>query len=238
MTSVTTDADPLAHPLAHPLDWALFDLDGCLIDSSRAIPACINVALEALGHPTRSAADLRWCIGPPLALSFATLLEQGGEDPTPVRVAAGVDAYRDVFPDLAPTLTTVVPGIVDLLTTVDQRRAVVTSKPTASAIPMVAAMDLDDFFEAVHGPDLDVEHEPKATTLARAMADLDVQPGAAVMVGDRHHDVDAGRHAGTATVGVTWGAGDRPELEAARADAVVDHPDELASWLADRRLPA
>lgn len=221
------------------LAWALFDLDGCLIDSSRAIPACINVALDGLGHPTRTAADLRWCIGPPLAHSFATLLAQGDEEPTAERVAAGVDAYREVFPDLAPTLTSVVPGVLDVLASTTQRCAVVTSKPAAFAIPMVAAMGLDGFMEAVHGPDVDVEHEPKAVTLGRALDDLAVgAPARAVMVGDRHHDVDAGRHHGTATVGVTWGAGDRPELESAAADAVVDHPEELATWLAARRPTA
>lgn len=41
------------------------------------------------------------------------------------------------------------------------------------------------------------------------------------MVGDRQHDV-AGAHAhGTRAVGVTWGYGDDPELDAAGAEAPV-----------------
>lgn len=212
--------------------WALFDLDGCLVDSSRAIPACLNAMLADAGLPPYEPADLRWCIGPPLAGSVERLLAMGGLEPTPARVATGLATYREVFPDLAGRLTTVIDGIHDLLAALPQRRAVVTSKPTAAAGPLVEAMGLGDAFEMVHGPGRDVEHEAKAVTLGRALDDLGVaDPATAVMIGDRHHDVDAGRERGTATVGVTWGAGDRAELTAAGADHVVDTPDELLDLL-------
>jgi phosphoglycolate phosphatase len=47
------------------------------------------------------------------------------------------------------------------------------------------------------------------------------------MIGDREHDVLAGRACGTATVGVLWGAGDRAELEAAGAHAIVSEVQAL-----------
>jgi phosphoglycolate phosphatase len=53
------------------------------------------------------------------------------------------------------------------------------------------------------------------------------------MIGDRSHDMHAGRACGTRTVGVLWGAGDRDELEQAGADRVVAQPDELAVILLD-----
>jgi phosphoglycolate phosphatase len=48
------------------------------------------------------------------------------------------------------------------------------------------------------------------------------------MIGDREHDVLAGRACGTASIGVLWGAGDRSELEAAGADRIVAEVPELA----------
>lgn len=212
--------------------WALFDLDGCLIDSSEAIPACLNVALAEFDLPPYAPADLQWCIGPPLADSIERLLATGGVEPTTARVATGLATYREVFPDVAGRLTTVVDGVTDLLAALPQRRAVVTSKPAGAARPLVEAMGLGGAFEVVHGPGLDVEHEPKVVTLGRALDDLGiVDPTTAVMIGDRHHDVDAGRARGTATIGVTWGAGDRAELTAAGVDHVVDHPHELLALL-------
>lgn len=212
--------------------WALFDLDGCLVDSSEAIPACLNAALAELELPPYEHADLQWCTGPPLAGSIERLLAMGGLEPTSARLATGLATYRDVFPDLAGRLTTVVDGVADLLAALPQRRTVVTSKPAGAARPLVEAMGLGGAFEVVHGPGLDVEHEPKAVTLGRALDDLGIaDPATAVMIGDRHHDVDAGRDRGTATIGVTWGAGDRAELTAAGADHVVDHPHELLALL-------
>jgi phosphoglycolate phosphatase len=215
-----------------PVSWALFDLDGCLLDSSRAIPAAINVGLEAVAVPRRPAMDLQWCIGPPLAASFASILAEHGRHGDD-HVATAVRAYRAAYPDIAVAVTTVVPGVLDVLAGAGQRRAIVTSKPAAQARPLAAAMGLLDHVEEVFGPSLDLAVEPKEATLGRALGVLGIRdPATAVMVGDRHHDVDAGRARGTATVGVTWGAGDRGELEAARADHVVGLPADLAEVLA------
>jgi phosphoglycolate phosphatase len=49
------------------------------------------------------------------------------------------------------------------------------------------------------------------------------------MVGDRHHDVDAGRAHRLTTIGVLWGMGDRDELS--QADHVVSTPEELVELL-------
>lgn len=224
-----------AGPATDPLEWALFDLDGCLVDSSRAIPACINEGLAAVGLPPRDPASLSWCIGPPLAASFTQLLAEDGHPDPDRAVADALDGYRTAFPELAVELTTVVDGIELMLDAVPQRRAVVTSKPAAVARPLVAAIGLADAFEVVHGPGLDVEDEPKEVTLARALDDLGITaPPTAAMIGDRHHDVTAGRANGTATIAVTWGAGDRTELADAEADHVVDTVDELQALLVER----
>lgn len=214
-------------------DWALFDLDGCLVDSSRAIPAGLNVGLAAVGLPPRPPEALQWCIGPPLSDNFTTLLAEHGIHDRD-QVAAAIRGYRDAYPELSVGLTTVVPGIVDVVSQAGQRRAIVTSKPAAYARPLAAAMGLLDHFEELFGPSTDLVVEPKVDTLGRALGTLGIaDPRAAVMVGDRHHDVDAGRARGTRTIGVTWGAGDRAELEGARADHVVAEPAELARVLGE-----
>jgi phosphoglycolate phosphatase len=47
------------------------------------------------------------------------------------------------------------------------------------------------------------------------------------MVGDRRHDVLAASRNGVPTVGVLWGYGDREELSAAGAQAIIARPVEL-----------
>ena len=109
---------------------------------------------------------------------------------------------------------------------------VVTSKPVEYAEPILDAVGLRSFFEEVFGPALDALTEPKADKLEQALALAEVgeheRRAAAVMIGDRRHDVAAGKRCGTGTIGVTWGIGDRAELTSAGADVVVDHPRELS----------
>ena len=94
------------------------------------------------------------------------------------------------------------------------------------------ALGFDDVFVAIHGPDQD-RPEVKTATMGAAIELLgDVDPADTVLVGDRHHDVEAGRAHGIATIGVTWGGfGHRDELAAAGAAAIVDTVEELADLL-------
>lgn len=212
----------------------LFDLDGCLVDSTAAITGAINHALLAVDVPARPVGELTRFVGPPLVEAFATLLAEAGRD---VDLAHRcVDTYRERYRTSSLEGTEVVAGMPEALDRLAAvaRLAVVTSKPLVFADPILVALGLRDRFAAVHGPDADHRAEPKAVTLARALADVAAsgETASAVMVGDRSHDVIAGRACGIATVGVTWGAGDRDELVDAGADHVVDRPSDLVTLLA------
>ncbi len=216
-----------------PRPLLLFDLDGCLIDSTPAITGSIRHALGALGVAAPPAPELTWCVGPPLRDSLATLLADAGDDPA--RAPEAMDAYRAHYADTATTLTAVIPGIEVVLDQLarDATLAVVTSKPGEVAAPLIDGLGLAPRFAAVHAPVADHNSEPKAVTLGRALADLANDGGLedAVMIGDRSFDIVAGHACGTATVGVTWGAGSREELAQAGADAVIDTPAALPSAL-------
>ena len=210
---------------------AFLDLDGCLVDSRSAISRCLNIGLESVGATPRAPERLHRLIGPPLHTSFETLLEEAGLDAG--LASRCVVAYREAYREACVTETVAVPGIPAAVERLRStlRLAVVTSKPAAFAEPILDAVGMRKAFEAVHAPDLEARSEPKATTLSRALADLaaDVAPAATVMVGDRHHDIDAGRACGTATLGVSWGIGEADEL--ADADRIVHRPEELVEVL-------
>src|SRR5439155_18232862 len=113
--------------------------------------------------------------------------------------------------------------IADLAT--NRPLAVATSKPVAFADPILATLGLRHHFETVAGPDLSPFGETKAATIATA---LEVVGRPAVMVGDRRHDVEGARANGLQCIGVLWGIGDRAELAAAGATALVAEPADLA----------
>jgi phosphoglycolate phosphatase len=204
------------------------DLDGCLVDSMDAIANSINHALRAHGIAARPAEAIRGFIGPPLAATFRTIVAEEGREES--LAASLVAAYRERYADMAAIETRVVPGVPEALADLSagSRLAVVTAKPGVIADRLMVDLGLRGAVEAVFGPSLDRPTESKDETLGRALAAFDVTAHVTVMVGDREHDVLAGRACGTATVGVLWGAGDLAELEAAGADRVVTAPAELA----------
>jgi phosphoglycolate phosphatase len=230
---MSVPASPERDPMRRP-EVICLDLDGCLVDSRRAIATCLNRGLEAVGVAPRPDDELHGLIGPPLLEAYEGLLRAAGRDEG--LALRCIDAYRTSYREISLTHTTVVPGIPAALESLGQDHVlvVVTSKPTAFARPIVEHLGLDGAFDGVHGPELDELAEPKAVTLARALAEVAVgtDPSRAVMVGDRHHDIDAGTACGCTTVGVTWGSGAREEL--AGADLVVDTPAELVSSLTGR----
>jgi phosphoglycolate phosphatase len=199
-----------------------FDLDGCLIDSVPAILPSMRVSLDAHGIDVPPDDALTTLIGPPLEAGVRELLGVDAETARSI-----VRTYRADYRQHMFDRTALQPGVADAVRAIAALRTlcIVTSKPAALAGPILDHLGLLDAFAFVEGPSLDMEAETKAVTLQRAMERLDV----AVIVGDRHHDVDAGRACGIATIGVLWGMGDAGEL--AGADHVVRTPDELVEVL-------
>lgn len=218
------------------LDAIFLDLDGCLVDSTRAITNSFDHALQSVGIAPRAPEVTRSFIGPPLRASFDRIVSEEGRDPA---IAADlVRRYRERYRVMAARETAIIDGIPRALEELRELApiAIVTSKLGSVAEALIDQIGLRTHIGIVYAPHDEHVIEAKQVTLARAIAASSARPHATVMIGDREHDVLAGRACGTATIGVLWGAGDRPELEAAGAHAIVAEVGDLPA--AVRRLRA
>lgn len=209
-------------------DVIFLDLDGCLVDSTRAITNSFDHALASVGIAPRPREVTRTFIGPPLRASFDRIVAEEGREPS----LAGelVLRYRERYGAMAVRETSIFAGIPDALAALREIApiAIVTSKLGIVAERLVDDIGLRAHVEVVYAPEDEHVIEPKEVTLRRALAETRARPHATVMIGDREHDMLAGHACGTATVGVLWGAGDRAELEAAGAHAIVAEVPALA----------
>ena len=207
----------------------LFDLDGTLIDSEHGITACVKHALARLDVPAPAHEELRGWIGPPLRHSFAPLLDHDA-----ARIEAAVEYYHERFNAFGWREHTIYPGIetlIEQLLAAGHRLAVVTSKPQRHATPIIAHLPFGEAFLRLYGPHPHSPHSEKASMIAEALADFDCRPDDAVMIGDRHFDIDGAVANHVRGIGVLWGFGSREELEHAGAHAIAATPDELATLL-------
>lgn len=211
----------------------MFDLDGTLVDSPRAIVETFAAAFEAMGAGPRDPADVRATIGLPLEQAFATLLGVPRDD---VRVAEGVARYQEAFRTviLPRARSLVFPGVAEGLGELCRRDvwlAVATSKFHASADALLTAAGLRDLFPVLIGADDVVHPKPHPESGQAVLARCDARPEHAVMVGDTTHDLLMARAAGIRSIAVTYGVHGRPELAGAGPSHIADSFDEVVAYI-------
>ena len=207
----------------------LFDLDGTLIDSIELILGAARHAFVGFVGHAPSDEEWRAGIGRPLQ---AVLREFAPDDAEAARLFGRYRAYQLEHHD---RLVRPYGGIVDVvraLADVGHPMALVMSKSDWMAEKAMVLVGLDRLIPTIVGCDTCVNHKPHPEPVERALALLGVPAADALFVGDSPHDVESGRAAGVATVGVTWGAFNREELDRAGAGVVIDRVEELPGVVA------
>jgi pyrophosphatase PpaX len=207
----------MTHPM---LDAILFDLDGTLLDTDAYISGAFDASLRAAGAGPLDPVAYRRVIGQPLASCYAQL--------APGFDTAALCEHHRTWQTQHLDLVHPMPGAADLLTALRARNlrlAVVTTRSKRSSIASLERSGLLGFLDVVVSGEDVTRHKPDPEPLRLALSRLGVDPDRAVMVGDTPADVDAGRAAGVATVGVDFGS-----YGAAIADV---SPDVVISGLAD-----
>ncbi len=215
---------------------ALLDLDGTITDSRPGIIASLRAALRALGHAPDPDEDFTWMIGPPMEQTVGTVLARWGD----TRVAEAALAYRRHYAETGMYDSVVYPGIAAALAGFAAggwTLFVATAKRTRFARPILEHYGLARYFRAIYGSEDGPRLDTKPELLAHIMAEQGFAARCAVMIGDRHHDIDGARANGIRSIGVAWGYGGTGELQHAGADAIAYSPSDLPA-LARRLVDA
>lgn len=207
----------------------LFDLDGTLTDPMQGITKSVRYALRYFGIEPESLESLTPFIGPPLKGSFEKFYGFS-EDKAELALAK----YREYFSVTGIFENEVYRGIPSMLKTLKEsgkRLYLATSKPLVFAERILKHFHLDVYFDYVGGSMLDGRRVEKKEVIEHVLQRRDIDPLSAVMVGDRKFDIEGAHAVGLAAIGVLYGYGDRDELCAAGADALVSDVAELSAML-------
>jgi pyrophosphatase PpaX len=213
----------------------LFDLDGTLVDTTELILASFAWTFEhhLPGRlPARDALIHTFGRSLPAVLrEFA--VEYGNGDPD-VLTARMLATYRAFQLEQHDTLIRPFPGVTEMLRELrarQRRLGLVTSKREGFARRGLALFGLEALFEVAVFHDDTTRHKPEPEPLLLAAGRAGLTPADVVYVGDSIHDVAAGRAAGMRTVSVLWGPFERPVLECAGPDYIVECPENLVELL-------
>ena len=214
-----------------PPPAVLFDLDGTLTDPRQGITRSFQYALSSLGRTAPPEKELLWCIGPPLAASFAQLLET--DDPALVNKA--VERYRERFGVVGLYENRLYAGVPIMLAEVREmgcRVFLATSKLGAYARRILDHFELGGGFDGVYGSELDGSRSDKGALIAHILAREGLAADSTVMVGDREHDMRGAAACGVRGIGVTYGYGSEEELRRHGAARLADSPAAVATEVA------
>ncbi|MEE8423741.1 MAG: HAD-IA family hydrolase [Thermodesulfobacteriota bacterium] len=206
------------------VEFMIFDLDGTLIDSKVDIANALNLIMEEFGYGPFSLKEV---------VSFI-----GGGVRNLIRKAMGTqrreledrayDAFLEYYSNHLLDNTILYPSVKDLLKSLNgKKKAVITNKPEDLSIRVLDGLNIRSHFSLVLGGDSLKLKKPFPEPLLKAMMEVNAESEKTIMIGDSPIDIEAGKRAGVATCGVTYGYSSREELEEAGADIVIDNLIDL-----------
>ena len=227
-------------------DAAIIDLDGTMVDTMGDFAVALNLMLADLALPAIAKERVEAMVGKGsehLIISVLNhALAQVGRANTAIK--SGVDEAQALYPSAWQSYqqhylavngqhSAVYLGVregLDALRAQGLKLACLTNKPTAFALPLLAAKGLDGYFSQVFGGDAFARKKPDPLPLLKTCEALGTTPARTLMVGDSSNDAQAARAAGCRVVLVTYGYNHGAPVRAVDADGFVDSLGELATW--------
>lgn len=209
----------------------LFDLDGTLVNSLEDLTDAVNVMLADYGAPILSSNEVRHLVGK----GARNLVSRALKTEEAAAIERGLGLFMAFNTAHIADKSVLYPGVREMLASLRAegiRLAVISNKHESLSRLILETFGIADCFDAICGGDTFAEMKPSPLPLLTVIGNLGLAPGRTVMVGDSSNDIQAGRNAGIATIGCTWGYGWPEELAA--ADHRADSCDELTTIL--RRL--
>lgn len=211
----------------------ILDLDGTLLDSAPDLAAALNRVLAEAGRATLAETRVRGMIGS----GSRRLVERGfaATGGPPDDLDAALARFLAIYEAAAAHRSRLYDGVaatLDRLAADGHRLALATNKPVHATRTVLAAFGLTAYFadELVIGGGSLAALKPDPAPVTELLRRLGIATGAAVVVGDSAHDVDAAAAAGARSVAVTYGYGETPAAGLG-ADAVIETFRELPSAL-------
>lgn len=206
----------------------VFDWDGTIVDSTSMIARCIQNSAQDLGLPIPSLERASHVIG----LGLADALARAVPELPPARVEEFTLRYRHHYLAGEGAIEPF-DGVRELLAELSGsgvKLAVATGKNRRGLDRAFGATGLGVRFDASRCAD-ETHPKPHPAMLQELGAELDVAARAMLMIGDTSHDLEMAQAAGATSVGVSYGAHPRDQLERLAPAALVNSIAELRTWL-------
>lgn len=209
-------------------DLIAFDWDGTLFDSTALITRCIQDAAVDLGLARPSDAAASYVVG----MSLQSALAHAVPELPPERFAELGRRFRHHYL-AAEHQVTLFDGTREMLQALKNRHhwlSVATGKNRRGLDEVLKIADLRSMFDGTRTAD-ETAGKPHPQMLLELMREFGAEPERTLMIGDTTHDLQMAQNAGTACVGVSYGAHDPASFAEFGPLFVAHSMAELHAWL-------
>ncbi|MCR5487620.1 MAG: HAD-IA family hydrolase [Lachnospiraceae bacterium] len=207
----------------------MFDLDGTVTDSGKAIMSSVEYALSHFGITDQPLEKLKTFVGPSLFDSFKREYKMNAED-----CEKAIGLYRSIYEKERMFDVDIYEGIPELLKALkekNRRVLLITSKPLVFSKKILERIGLADFFDYMIGPDLSDHSSDKKLLIEKAVEECALEKRECVMIGDTRYDIKGAVDAGVDSIAVTYGYGKEEELKAQGPTYMAGSVKEIAEIL-------
>lgn len=214
--------------MAKKFDLLVFDWDGTLLDSTRAIVGAMQAACRDLELPEPTDEHARQVIG----LGLADALRHSAPDLSLDQFPQMIERYRHHYLSHDHELS-LFEGVFELVAELYSSGfvlAVATGKSRLGLDRALIASNLGQYFSATRCAD-ECFSKPHPQMLEELMQEFSIPPERTLMIGDTTHDLQMAINAEVAGLAVTYGAHSIQALGSLNPLARLHSVKELADWL-------
>lgn len=202
----------------------LFDLDGTIVRSDPGITRGVQKSLEHFGI-YEEPENLKKFVGPPLVESYTKLYGL-----SLLQYEKALEIFHEYYRSTGIFECELYEGIEEMLKvlSVEYRLYIATSKPEKEARRVIEHFGLDKYFTFIGGSDGDfnTKRSTKAAVIEYVLKSNNIEDKtAAIMVGDKVHDIVGANTVGLKSIGILYGYGSMEEFD--KANYIVRTVDDL-----------
>lgn len=212
------------------LKAVFFDLDGTLVDSALDIYLAMNAALDELGYPSVTQADVRIWVGRGAPQLCYCVLKHQQQTVDPEQQHKLLQVFMRHYEKNVCVDSKLYEGVSEFIEACQKRglyMACITNKPYQPAHDLLQALNLLSPFQLLLGGDSLTHRKPHPESLLHALNYFAIKPEEALMIGDSRNDVEAAHAAGMPCYALTYGYNHGEPIQDCKPDLILDSLNQL-----------
>ena len=212
--------------------YAIFDLDGTLLDTLDDLTDSMNYMLGKHNFPLRTRDEVRNFVGNGVRklVERAVPNDYKEDDEFIDKFYNDFSLYYNSHSDIK---TSPYPGTLDMLDKLLENGfdiAIVSNK-IDSAVKSLSAKFFGERIKSATGEKPSIRHKPEPDMVIMAMEEMGADKENSIYIGDSEVDIQTAKNAGIPCISVLWGFKDRKFLEDSGATVIVESMEELGERL-------